>query len=339
LANDANQIGRYEVAAQAAKRAIALGPRQTFPRVNLMTAFAALNRFSEATSAAHDVLARTPENISAHIALYAIARHLGDVATADRELAWAAQRPPSSGMLYVEAEDAGQHGRFEQMTRLFRESARLDRDAGNGEGGGNTLAFSAVLNSLAGRSDAALADAATAATLGHNEIILGSVGVVDARAGRAEAARQSLEALNRTYPLSTYALGMYGPMVRSAQLAQTPAAAAAITAATSAELPYEFGQYGSMIAPYLRGLAYMAAHAPDLAVVEFQKLIDHVGVDPGSPLYAMGYLGVARADAAVGKHEESQKAYKALHELWADAERDTPIVRAALAESVEAHRF
>jgi tetratricopeptide (TPR) repeat protein len=333
LANDANQIGRYEVAVQAATRAIALGPRQTFPLVNLMTACAALNRFSEATSAAHDILARTPENMSAHMALYAIARHVGDVATADRELAWAAQRPPSSGMLYVEAEDAGQHGRFEQMTRLFQESARLDRDAGNREGAGNTLAFSAVLNSLAGRSDAALADAATAATLGHNEIILGSVGVVDARAGRAEAARQSLETLDRTYPLSTYALGMYGPMVRSAQLAQTPAAAADITAATSAELPYEFGQYGSMIAPYLRGLAYTAAHAPDLAVVEFQKVIDHIGVDPLSPLYGMSYLGVARANGALGKHEGSARAYEALRQLWAQAGRDAPIVHAAFAES------
>jgi hypothetical protein len=219
------------------------------------------------------------------------------------------------------------------MTRLFQESARLDRDAGNREGAGNTLAFSAVLNSLAGRSDAALADAATAATLGHNEIILGSVGVVDARAGRAEAARQSLETLDRTYPLSTYALGMYGPMVRSAQLAQTPAAAADITAATSAELPYEFGQYGSMIAPYLRGLAYMAAHAPDLAVVEFQKVIDHIGVDPLSPLYGMSYLGVARANGALGKHEGSARAYEALRQLWAQAGRDAPIVHAAFAES------
>jgi DNA-binding winged helix-turn-helix (wHTH) protein/tetratricopeptide (TPR) repeat protein len=329
LANDANQIGRYDVAVQAATRAIALGPKQAFPRVNLMTAYSGLNKFAEATNAAHDVLARTPDNASAHMALYAIAQHLGDTAAGDRELAWAAQHPPASGMLYVEAEDAGQRGRFEEMTRLFRESARLDRDGGNGENAGNTLAFSAVLNSLAGRSHAALADAASAAALGHNEIILGSVGVVDARAGRAEAAQQSLETMNGTYPLSTYALGMYGPMVRSAQLAERSPAAADVTAATSAALPYEFGQYGSMIAPYLRGLAYMAAHAPDLALAEFQKVIDHIGVDPLSPLYGMSYLGVARADAAAGKHEESQNAYKALRELWTNAEHDVPIVRAA----------
>ena len=333
LANDADLIGRYDVAVQAATHAIALGPKQLFPRVNLLTAYAALNKFPEAMATARDILARTPDNASAHIALYAIAKHLGDDATAERELAWAAQHQPASGMLFVEAEDAGQHGRFEEMTRLFRESARADREGGNGEGAGNTLAFSAVVNSLAGRSDAALADAGAAAALGHNEIILGSVGVIDARAGRAEAAEQSLEAMNRTYPLSTYALGMYGPAVRSAQLAQTPASAAEVTSATSAALPYEFGQYGSMIAPYLRGLAYMAAHAPDLAVVEFQKLIDHVGVDPGSPLYAMSYLGVARADAALGKRDESQKAYETLRTLWANAERNVPIVRAALAES------
>ena len=333
LANDANLIGRYDVAMQAATRAIALGPKQLFPQVNLMTAYTALNKFPEAIDAAHSILARTPDNASAHMALYTIGRHVGDAAAIERELAWAAQHPQVSGMLYIQAEDAGQRGRFEEMTRLFREAARIDRDGGNGEGAGNTLAFSAVLNSLAGRSEAALSDAASAAALGHNEIILGSIGVVDARAGRPDAARQSLETMSRTYPLSTYALGMYGPMVRSAQLAQGSPSATDVTAATSAELPYEFGQNGSMIAPYLRGLAYMAARAPDLALAEFQKEIDHIGVDPLSPLYSMSYLGVARADAALGKREESRKAYDALRGLWANAEHATPIVRAALAES------
>jgi DNA-binding winged helix-turn-helix (wHTH) protein len=38
LANDANLIGRYDVAVQAALRSVALGPAQLFPRTNLMTA-------------------------------------------------------------------------------------------------------------------------------------------------------------------------------------------------------------------------------------------------------------------------------------------------------------
>jgi eukaryotic-like serine/threonine-protein kinase len=330
LANDADLIGRYEVAMQAALSAAELAPTQIFPRVNLLTAYASLNRFPEATETARQVLTRAPDNASAHIALYALARHAGDEAGAGREVAWAAQHQSDAGVLYVEAEDAGLHGRLAEMTRQFREVARVARDGGNAESAGDTLAYSAVINSLAGRTDAARADATAAASMGKNEIILGSVGIVDARAGRTAAAEQSLATMNRMYPLSTYALGMYAPMVRGALAAQRSPSAADVTATTSAGLPYELGQDASLELPYLRGLAYLAARTPDLALVEFQKLIDHVGVDPVSPLYAMAYLGVARANAAMGRHDESEKAYAVLRGLWANADRDAPIVRAAL---------
>lgn len=333
MANDSNLIGRYDVAVQAATRAVALNPTHLFPRMNLMTAYLGSNKFKEATDAAQQILARAPNNVSAHIALYSIARHAGDAAGADREVAWATQHPAESGMLYVEAEDAGLHGRFADMTRMFREVARLEHQGGNAEGAGNTLGYDAVINSFAGRTDEALADAAAAAALGQNEIIFGSVGVVDARAGRTEAAQASLTTMSRLYPLSTYSIGMYAPMVRGALVARGSPSAADVTGAMSTGVPYEFGQDASLLPPYLRGLAYMAAHAPDLAIVEFQKLIDHVGVDPVSPLYAMGYLGVARANAAMGKIDESREAYETLRRLWTNADRDAPLVRAALGES------
>jgi eukaryotic-like serine/threonine-protein kinase len=336
MANDSNLIGRYDVAVQAAAHAVALNSTHLFPRENLMTAYSGLNRFKEAADAAQQILARTPDNISAHIALYAIARHLEDAAGARREIAWGAQHPAESGMLYIEAEDAGLHGRFAEMTRSFREAARLERANRNAEGAGNTLAFDAVVNSFAGRTDEAAADAAAALALGHNEIILGSVGVVDARAGRREAAEASLQTMNRMYPLSTYSIGMYAPMVRGALVAHGSPSTADVTGAMSSALPYEFGQDASLLPPYLRGLGYLAAHAPDLAAGEFQKLIDHAGVDPVSPLYALGYLGVARANAAMGRHEDSRKAYETLRRLWASGEHDVPIVRAALSESAAA---
>jgi hypothetical protein len=139
--------------------------------------------------------------------------------------------------------------------------------------------------------------------------------------------------MNRLYPLSTYAIGMYAPMLRGVLAARGSPSAADVTSATSAGLPYEFGQDASLEPPYLRGLAYMAAHAPELALVEFQKLIDHVGVDPVSPLYAMAYLGVARANRAAGRQAESRKAYETLRGLWANADHDAAVVRAALSES------
>lgn len=338
LANDADLIGRYDVAAKAAARALALNDTQLFPRVNLMIANCALSQFAECLDQARRILARTPDNSSAHVVQYALARRAGDDAAAQREVAWAAQHPSDAGVLYVEAEDAGLHGRFAEMTRLFRQVARIARDDGNVEDAGDTLAYSAVINSLAGRSDDAQTDANAASADGHNEIILGSVGIVAARAGHLTAADQSLATMSRLYPLSTYAIGMYAPDVRCAELAQKPASAADVTRATAAGEPYAFGRQGSLDLLYLRGLAYMVVQAPDRAAADFQQLIDHIGADPVSPLYAMSYVGLARADAALGKWDDRRQAYETLRGLWANADRDAPLVRAAMREETAARR-
>jgi hypothetical protein len=139
--------------------------------------------------------------------------------------------------------------------------------------------------------------------------------------------------MNRKYPLSTFAIGMYAPMVRGALVARGSPSTADVVSAMAAGVPYEFGQDASLEPPYLRGLAFMAAHAPNLAQAEFQKLIDHVGVDPVSPLYAMSYLGVGRANAAMGKREEARKAYASFLDLWKNADRDVPLLREAQREA------
>jgi hypothetical protein len=52
----------------------------------------------------------------------------------------------------------------------------------------------------------------------------------------------------------------------------------------------------------------------------------------------MSYLGLARANAAMGKWDESRRAYETLRGLWADADRDALLVRAAMSETSAARR-
>ena len=269
LANDANQTGRYDVAVDAATRANQLNPKQLFGRINLMTALIAENRLADGVAAARAVLALAADDVPAHLAIYAIALHQHDAAAVARERAWGARHSNDAGMPYVDAEEAGGHGRMGAMRQLFHDAARLERAAGNDEAAGNALAFSAVLSSVAGFPAAATADAHDALALGGNEIIAGSAGIVDARSGRAAAAEQRLAGLNHDFPLNTANLGMFAPMIRGALLGAPsgkrdgPPTAADVTNAMSAGLPYEYGQLGSLQAPYLRGVAYLAAQAPD----------------------------------------------------------------------------
>jgi hypothetical protein len=68
------------------------------------------------------------------------------------------------------------------------------------------------------------------------------------------------------------------------------------------------------------------------AAAEFQKILDHRGVDPLSPLYALAHLGSARAYALAGETSKSRTAYQDFLALWKDADPDIPILKEAKAE-------
>lgn len=332
LANDANLLGRYDVALDAANHAVALNPRHLFGHINLMTALVALHRFDEGRQASARIVERNPNNSSAHFTRYALAVFAGDAAAVAREVAWGAQHPDDPGLPYVQGEWAAAHGEMTNSTRLFREAARLDRAAGNDEGAADALAWSAEMEALVGNNEIALQDAAAALALSQGELTTGITALVAVQTGHVHEATQQLNGLGRDRPLSTFTMGVYAPMLRGAIATAEGAAASAITDAMAPALPYELGQQAGLMPVYIRGRAYLAAGAPALAATEFRKIIDHVGVDPVSPLYSLAFVELARADAALGKRDDSRKAYAAFLDLWKGADRGVPILRAALRE-------
>ncbi len=68
------------------------------------------------------------------------------------------------------------------------------------------------------------------------------------------------------------------------------------------------------------------------AAAEFQKILDHRGVAPVSPLYPLAHLGLARACALSGDAAKSRRMYQDFFALWKDADPDIPILQEAKAE-------
>jgi predicted Zn-dependent protease len=97
--------------------------------------------------------------------------------------------------------------------------------------------------------------------------------------------------------------------------------------------PYE-GVAHSQIA-YLRGQACLSQRKGADAAVEFQKILDHRGWQPTSPLYSLAYVGLARAAALQGSTANARKAYQDFFALWKDADPDTPILMQAKKEYEE----
>jgi eukaryotic-like serine/threonine-protein kinase len=332
LANDANLMGRYQIAADAAARAVELEPRQIFGQTNLLAALLGLNRFDEAKAVAGRMLERDPDNSSAHTARYGIADFLGDTAARDRELAWSRTAADGSGVIYVEAEAAAQHGRFAESTRLFQDVVRASRALHNDAAAANTLSALASYDALAGLDGPARQVVDASLALARTDTSVGVAAVVNGLLRRAHDTQTQLEGFDLDRPLSTLNIGVFAPTARMALALDGPVTADEVTRRLALTEPYELGQEAGLLPVIVRGRAYLAARAPALAAAEFQKILDHAGVDPVSPIYSLAFVGLARADAALGKRDDSRKAYAAFLDLWKGADRDVPILRAALRE-------
>jgi predicted Zn-dependent protease len=107
------------------------------------------------------------------------------------------------------------------------------------------------------------------------------------------------------------------------------------TTLLEAASPYELG-VGPGIGPYLpiytRAQAYLQAREGAKAAAEYQKILDHRGLDPTSLHYTLARLGLGRAYAMQGDTVKARAAYQDFLTLWKDADPDIPILKEAKAE-------
>jgi DNA-binding winged helix-turn-helix (wHTH) protein len=322
LANDANQMGRYETSIKAAKETVLLNPNHSFGYTNLVLGLLGANRFDEAKAVCEEAVARRRDGDTIHMSLYAMAFMEGNKKALQRET-------NEPGMLYVEAEAAAAQGKMKEASRLFQQNvAQLHAD-GQRESAANTMAYDALLSALIGRTREARRRAAASLDLGRGETDLGLDALAFAVAGDPAQAKNIAEEFNRSYPLATLNMGVYSPMIQTVIAESRRPSTEEVTEMMKPALPYEFGQEGDLLPVYIRGQAYLASHSGADAAKEFQKMLDHRGVDPVSPYISLAYLGLARADDLVGKKTESLQAYEHFFQLWKNADNDIPILQAA----------
>ena len=128
----------------------------------------------------------------------------------------------------------------------------------------------------------------------------------------------------RRYPNSTL-LNIYSePIIRAAIALQRDRPDQAIEF-LNAMMPYEGGN-AAFWPDYLRGQAYLRMRRGNEAAAEFQKILDHRGWDPPSPMFPLAHLGRARALSLAGDVTGSRKSYQDFFALWKDADSDLPVL-------------
>jgi len=326
-----NFLGRFERAVEEGEEAVRRNPSHGFPYSNLAYAYRGLGRFDRAKETAEKAVALKIETLVTRRLLYQLAVLAGDEEAAARQLAWARDNAREFDMVGVRAQAAACAGRVREARELVEEAVRMAEARNLPDVGTGYLAWAASMEMAYGNAGIAQRSARTVLTRRPSFDKHLRAALALAMTGSPGEAEAIVRELAHGNPEHTIINAVLGPMVRAAVELRRRRPERAIEQLRAAA-PYELGFVGALGPLYLRGQAYLMRGEARAAAAEFQRILDHRGVDPFSPFYATAPLGLARARAMAGDEAGSQKAYERFLAAWADADADVPVLLEAREE-------
>ena len=332
LANDALLLGRYKEAIDASEQAMKLNPDQTFNYEILASALLALNRVDEAKNIAKLAITRSRDDGGLHLLLYAIAVLQSDQTALEEERKWSAQFPDDSFIPYGEAEYTAARGQLKKSKALFEKIAQQQITAGVPGYAANLYADEAFMQWQMEQPEEAIKTAQKSLESGKTDINLGMVAAVFALNGDENRAKSAKRNFDHEYPISTYNMSIFSPMITAGDAIHRGRPAQEIKNLMAPAVLYETGGTASLNPIYIRAVGYLKGGSPKDALSEFQKLLDHRGVDPLRPSLPLSIFGIARAYTLLGRTEDARKAYETVLDFWKDADPGLRIVSEARRE-------
>ena len=327
-------IGQHEKALTNGSEAMRLNPRDRIAYMNDADAYEMLDRYDEAKAIAEQAIAQNLDSMDVHMTLYDIAFIRGDAAGMQREIAWAAAKPGESGMLFEEGSAEYSLGKTQRARETFRRSASLMGSEGLKEAAAKARAMQSIPEAALGNIQEAHQKATEALTSPVDRDTRMTLATALALCGDANRAQKLIDELAKDFPLDTLLNNVSIPVARAIIEIQHNNPTRALTLLEAAS-PYELG-WGPGNGPYLpiytRAQAYLQAREGAKAAAEYQKILDHRGIDPTSLHYTLARLGLGRAHALQGQTTKARTAYQDFLTLWKDADPDTPILREAKGE-------
>jgi eukaryotic-like serine/threonine-protein kinase len=330
LANDLNLVGRYPEAVAAAQEAVRLEPNHSFGYTNLAVALMAENRYAEAQQICSDALAKNRVSSVLRRVNFQLAFTSGDV---QRIQAAAEGMEKDVDSSFTLAETKLAEGKVKEAKRLFAASAALARSAGLPGIEATDVSGEAIELALIGEKEEAVRLARESVSADAGELGYAQPMVVFAMFGTPQEVADIGQKMDRAYPLSEYNMGMFWPQANGFLARRRGATAEQILKTMETAVPYELGQEAVLLPVYIRGTVLTEVGDGARAVQEFQRLLDHRGVDPTSPLVPLAHLGLARAHYLTHQTKESCIEYREFLRQWKHADPEVPILRSARSES------
>lgn len=323
--------GQFDKAIPLANECIRIEPDTPFGYFHTAVPYMAFNRFEEARSMMQRAVAAKADNMFIHQLLFDIAFMNNDSDGMQQQLKWAEGKSGEYFLLSESANLAAAHGQMQKAQELMERSVQATDRLGYKDTSANTHASWALTEAEVGNAAKAREFAATSMSEGRGRGNLESAAIALAMAGDAARAQTIIDDLSHRYPSDTLLHSVFMPEVAELIALNRKAPDQAIDALRSAS-PYELGINVFPLTNYFRGLAYLQAKRGAEAAAEFQKIIDHRGIDAVTPEHSLAKLGLGRAHVMTGDTAKARAAYQDFLALWKDADPDVPILKEAKAE-------
>ncbi|MBA3515100.1 MAG: protein kinase, partial [Pyrinomonadaceae bacterium] len=314
-------FGRYDDALKESLEAVRLSPNNSSARDNLIGSFMGLNRFDEANVALEQLRSLHPDSASVHFASADLAFIRGDQAAIEREVQWATGKSFEAGLTAARGSVAAASGQLKKAEELRRRSIDLFKNQGRKDNAAQTLIGLAFRQAAFGKCQEATANAAAALGLHKGRISIAGAATIYAECNDFVRSQALLDEALKLYPKDTPTVQMVAPYIRARLERGRGNAAQAIQLLESVRR-YDLGLIIGVGNNYLRGQAYLDQRMGKEAAAEFQRIIDHRGIDPLSEQHPLAHLGLARAAAIRGDLAKSRTEYQNFLALWKDADAD-----------------
>ena len=319
------ELGQFEKAADEAREILRAEPDDIRGQGWLANSFMGLNRYNEAKAICENM----GKAKFSHLCRFDIAAIENDGASVQRETHWAEENDDYR-LLESVARNEASGGHFEKAQATYQIAKKAARNNNENEAIALLSANQGLWESLVGNLSQARKQIWEAEKLNRGHDVLSVIALVYALTDDRQRAQSLANELGSRHPNDTLVTKMTVPEVRGViEMSQNSLKAIEILPAAT---PFDLGIGMDFLPIYLRGEAYLRSRNGAGAASEFEKILQHRGASPTSPVYPLAHLGLARAYAQQGNSRKARATYQDFLNLWKDADPDIPILMRAKAE-------
>ncbi len=326
-----SRMGQYQRAVEEGLEAMRRNPAHPFPYSNLAYAYRGMNRFDDAQRIAREAVAHRFETLPTRRLLYQLDTIAGRDADAAAHIQWAQGRARGFDLIGAEAQAAAYRGREANARQLYQQTIDMAVKGSFNEVASGYAVQYAWTEALYGNAAAARQILRPYVRTPLAAVPRTRAAAVLAAAGQPGDAEALLRPVKEKSSASTLIGGTLVPFAEGMIAVALKRPAEAVDRLRIAG-QYELGFVAALAPAYVRGVALLDQGDGRAAAAEFKKVLDHRGTDPFSALLPMSQLGLARSLQRAGDTAGAVNAYDEFLRLWAQADHDVPVFRAAQAE-------